>query len=132
MYSNTPVSTRCERTVREARSAVRSDTQLHCLPCSSGCMVSRKVTRSPCRDRISADLYSLNRFGQPATSLVMSHTRSIGAAMTIALSMCPAISGHLGEALVDVHDGRVRGQHLGHRLVRHRHPVLTLHPAGEF
>src|SRR6185295_10552362 len=53
---------------------------------------NRTVPVSGSVDRISAAAYSLNSDGQPATSLVMSQTRSIGAAITIALSVRPAMS----------------------------------------
>lgn len=91
MYSNQPVSTRYARTVRVTGSAVRSDTQDQALPSSSGCIVKRKRTVSPSRWMISALAYSLKRFGHDATSLVIFHTRSDGAEITIARSVCPAM-----------------------------------------
>src|SRR3954470_16195149 len=92
MYSNQPVSMRSAATVRLASSAVRSLTQLHSLPCSSGCMVSRNRTVSPVRSMISALAYSVNRSGQFSTSLVCCHTCGSGAAMKIEFSVCAAMS----------------------------------------
>src|SRR5207302_360760 len=90
MYSKGPVSTRCALTVWEVGSAVRRDTQLHTLPFSSGCIVSRKSTLSPSRSRIVASAYSVKRSGQLSTSLVIVQTSSIGAEITTSFSVWPA------------------------------------------
>src|SRR6266487_2438818 len=55
-------------------------------------MVRRNVTVLPSRSRMSAAAYSLKSCGHDATSLVMSQTSSTGALMTIALSVCPAMT----------------------------------------
>src|SRR5882724_5957410 len=92
MCSNGPVSS------RRARSGVRWLTQLHTLPFSSGCMVSRNVTVSRSRSSTVAAEYSVNRSGQLGTSLVMSQTSSNGALITMLCSVCPLMSDLLGQA----------------------------------
>src|SRR3569833_333107 len=123
MYANGPVSTRRAVTVRASGSTPRSDTHDQVRPCSSGCIVRRNTTRFPSRSSTSAAAYSLNRFGQLGSSLVISQTRSIGASMAMLLSVCPGMIGvrssrlaaglaDLGEAVVDgveeLPDGRGR------------------------
>src|SRR5690242_4937181 len=127
MYSNGPVSTRRARTVLLAGSAMRSDTQLHTWPFSSGRNVSRKRTVSPSRPRTSTAAYSLNSSGQDATSLVISQTRSIGAPMTTLLSMWPAISHQLPSS-VDVVEQQAGGGQPADRVVGDRQPVLGADP----
>src|SRR6266545_2585434 len=123
MYSNGPVCTRRARTVRVFGSGVRSETQLQTSPFSSGCMVSRNRTVSPSRSRICAAEYSLNSEGHEATSLVISQTSSIGAAMTISFSVCAAMS-HLRPAQrVGVLDGGAWRGHALDRVVGHRDAV---------
>src|SRR5215211_8406433 len=91
MYSKGPVSIRRALTAWVAGSVVRSETQLHTLPSSSGCIVRRKVTvLAPC-SKISACAYSVKRLGQFATSLVISQTNSSGALITTELSVWAAI-----------------------------------------
>src|SRR3954469_6764945 len=101
MWSKGPVSTRRALTLSFSRSGSRSETQLHTVPFSSGCMVSRKVVLCPSRERISTEAYSLNRLGQFARSLVISQTRSSGAAMVISFCVCPVISRSCHEGTVD-------------------------------
>src|SRR6266516_3889428 len=154
MYSNGPVSIRCARTSRLSGSAVRLETQLHTLPSSSGCMVRRNVTVLPSRSRMSAAAYSLKSCGHDATSLVMSQTSSTGALMTIALSVCPAMTffpywafcslwvarncgaeagGCSGRELhVDVIDHRMRREQLLGRIIGDHDAKLVLDLRGHF
>src|SRR5437899_3511536 len=77
-------------------------------------MVSRKVVLSPCRSSTSTAAYSLNSRGQFSRSLVMSQTRSTGAAMRISLSVCPGMSGSSLRGCVDRIEELPRGfRHLG-------------------
>src|SRR6266496_1469939 len=127
MYSNGPVSMRCECVRFSARYRVRSLTQLHVTPLSSGYMVRRKVIVSPSSLTTSVAAYSVNRSGQFGTSLVMSQTSWNGASMRIWLSVCPAMSqfplrGLLFGVLVDVVDDRLDVQLAG--LVGDLHAVL--------
>src|SRR6476660_1251629 len=92
MYSNQPSSMRVPCTSYRSRSVTRSLTQLHTVPSGSGTRVSRNRTVSPRRSSTSAAEYSVNRSGQFATSLVSSHTRSSGAAMTTEFSVRPTVS----------------------------------------
>src|SRR6476646_10290768 len=101
MWSKGPVSTRRALTVSASRSGSRSETQLHTVPFSSGCMVSRKVVFRPSRRRTSTEAYSLNSRGQFSRSLVISQTRSRGAAMLISFCVCPVISRSCHEGTVD-------------------------------
>src|ERR687893_988034 len=92
MNSKGPGSTRRARTSWVAGSSVRSDTQLHTRPLSSGCILSRKRNHVSVSARISTSLYSVNRSGHDGRSLVIAQTWSIGASMRIELSVCPAVS----------------------------------------
>src|SRR5690349_19061865 len=129
MNSNGPVSIRCARTERLAGSAVRSDTQLHTWPpCSgSGWVVRRNRTVSPARSRISALAYSVKSSGQCSTSFILSHTWSIGAEMTIALSTRG--TGYLldlREVSVDVGERVGQGHDPFSVLIRDREAVVLL------
>src|SRR5207248_3125941 len=100
-------------------------------PASSGCMVRRNRTVSSVCRRISALAYSLNSHGQDATSLVISQTSSIGASMTVALSVWAAMSGARCQAVVDVRDDSAGGVHRLHGLVGDHHAVFALDPTGQ-
>src|SRR3569833_2151590 len=93
MYSNGPVSTRRALTTCASRSGVRSETQLHTVPFSSGYMVRRNRTVSPSRSSTVASAYSLKSVTHDGTSLVMSQTRSTGAPITMEFSVWPAPAG---------------------------------------
>src|SRR5262249_60772499 len=110
MKSHGPVSTRCALTLCVAGSGVRSETQLQILPSLSGCIVRRNLTVLPLRSRISALAYSVNRFVQFSTSLVMSQTRFMGALMMMKLSVrLLMISPLFLQATVGVVDGLADG-----------------------
>src|SRR5216683_1156881 len=123
MYSNGPGSTRRALTVRATGSVVRSLTQLHTCPFSSGCMVSRNRTVSPWRSRISAAEYSVNSCGHDSTWFVMDQTRSNGASMVTEFSVWPGTSHHR-RLRVDLHDD-LGDRHL-QCLVRHLPAELVL------
>src|SRR6266700_471510 len=131
MYWNGPVSIRRARTVRAFVSVVRSKTQFHTLPFSSGCMVSRKRTVSPCRSSTSTLEYSLNKVAQDSTSLAMSHASCSGAWISTELSVCAAISGHRQLAVDEVEDV-TRCLHFRDGLIRDRELKFLLYPCGYF
>src|SRR2546430_15906343 len=137
MYSNQPVSMRWDLVVRASLSQERSETQLHSFPCSSGCMVSRKMTvLSPLRSRISVLAYSVKRLGQFSRSLVISQTTSIGALITISLSVCPAIvlppvlSPEFWVLSAELATGPAAQVSLARDLLRTQDPALRTVPAA--
>src|ERR1700730_7045600 len=127
MNSNGPVSTRRALTRCVTGSVVRSETQLHILPLSSGCIESRNTTVFPLRSKISACAYSVNRLGQSSTSLVMSHTISNGASITIELSVRTAMfSPRSLQATIGIVDRLADSVELTDILVRTRKPIPLL------
>src|SRR5690242_10895605 len=96
MNSNGPGSTRRATTSWVASSSVRSETQLHTRPLSSGCILRRNRNRGPVSvwvsARISTSAYSVNRSGQDERSLVIRQTWSRSASMTTELSVCPTVA----------------------------------------
>jgi hypothetical protein len=74
MNSKGPGSMRRATTSCAVSSRVRSDTQLHTLPLSSGRILSRKRKVGPSCMRISTSLYSVKRSGHAGRSFVMRQT----------------------------------------------------------
>src|SRR6266478_1511055 len=127
MNSNGPVSTRRAFTRCATGSVVRSETQLHILPFSSGCIERRNTTVFSLRSKISAWAYSVNRLGQSSTSLVMSHTISNGALITIELSVWTGMfSPRLLEATIGIVDRFSDSVDLTDIVVRDRKSVPLL------
>src|SRR4051795_7698446 len=91
MNSNGPGSSRRATTSWLDSSRVRSDTQLHTRPLSSGCIVSRKRNVEPVCASTSTSAYSVNRSGHDGRSLVIRQTWSRSASMTIELSVWPTV-----------------------------------------
>src|SRR5262249_22109021 len=88
----------------------------------------RNLTVLPLRSRISALAYSVNRFVQFSTSLVMSQTRFMGALMMMKLSVrLLMISPLFLQATVGVVDGLADGVDLLVVLVGDGETVLLLH-----
>src|SRR5262249_22602658 len=86
-----------------------------------------KRTVSPARSRISAAAYSVKRSGQPATSFVMSQTRSNGASMTMVFSVCPGTGGlRFGDATIGEVDGAANGLDVRRLVVGDWNAVLLL------
>src|SRR3954453_11818221 len=91
MNSKGPGSSRRATTSWAASSRVRSDTQLHTRPDSSGCILSRKRNIGPLCASTSTSLYSVKRSGHVVRSLVIRQTWSMSASMKIELSVWPTV-----------------------------------------
>src|SRR4051794_19297585 len=117
MNSNGPGSTRRATTSCAASSSVRSETQLHTRPLSSGCIFRRNRKRFSVSDRISTSEYSVNRSGQDARSLVIRQTWSRSASMTTELSVCPTVvvPGSVEESMSVLDPGEGSGHARGAR-----------------
>src|SRR3954470_15003310 len=118
MNSNGPGSSRRATTSWSDSSRVRSDTQFHTRPLSSGCIVSRKRNVEPVCASTFTSAYSVNRSGHDGRSLVIRQTWSRSASMTIELSVWPTVRLSCSMVLIwflqEVRDGGVWVDGSGH------------------